>query len=183
MQVGLAFGSRGEVVAGKSFAEGVRAEIGGYVVVAKRVDCWDAITTVLNALADVHGPAFDRVMRGCCRVSSDRPEIDGLDDLLTTDEQGMFDVALDREARGDTQGYVTPAQARAFLQSSRRIDLRDASMPPRDQITRAYFRDVDAQARTRGDGESPQVAPQDAAQVQQPQADAMTAIVELLQDE
>jgi hypothetical protein len=174
----------GEVIPGKAFAEGVRAEIGGYVVVAKRVEYWDAITAVLNALADAHGPMFDRVMRGCCRVSSDRPEIDGLDDLLAADEQAMFDVALDREARGDTQGYVTPAQARAFLQASRRIDLRDASMPPRDQITRAYFRDVDARARTGRDGESPPFAPrEEAAQAQQPPAEALTAIVELLQDE
>ena len=97
----------------------------------------------------------------------------------------MFDVALDREARGDTQGYVTPAQARAFLQTSRRIDLRDASMPPRDQITRAYFRDVECTGPdTEHDDESLPLAPQDeAAQVQQPPADAMTAIVELLQDE
>ena len=45
----------GELIPGKAFAEGVRAEIAGYVVVAKRVECWDAITTVLNALADAHG--------------------------------------------------------------------------------------------------------------------------------
>ena len=111
----------GEVAPGAPFADGVRSEIGGYVVIAKRVDFWDPITAVLNALADAHDAVFDRVMRGCCRLSSSRPEIDGLDDLLTTNEQAMFDVALDREARNDAQGYVTPAQARTFLQMSRRI--------------------------------------------------------------
>jgi hypothetical protein len=60
----------------------------------------------------------------------------------------MFDVALDREARNDAQGYVTPAQARTFLQMSRRIDLRQAAVPPRDPVTGAYFRDVEAQTTT-----------------------------------
>src|SRR5678816_3222500 len=123
----------------------IRDRVGGYVVIAKRVDFWDAITAVLNALADTHGAVFDRVMRGCCRLSNSRPEIDGLDDLLTTNEQAMFDVALEREARNDAQGYVTPVQARTFLQMSRRIDLRRAARPPRDPVTGAYFRDVDAQ--------------------------------------
>ena len=174
----------GEVAAGESFAEGVRAEIGGYVVVAKRVDYWDAITAVLNALADAHDAVFDRVMRGCCRLSSSRPEIDGLDDLLTANEQAMFDVALDREARGDAQGYVTPAQARAFLQMS---GGSICGMARCRLVTRLRARTSETsmpQARTGRDGESRQLAPQvEVAPVQQPPADAMTAIVELLHDE
>jgi hypothetical protein len=173
----------GDVAPGAPFADGVRAEIGGYVVIAKRVDVWDAITAVLNELADAHGVVFDRVMRGSCRLSNSRPEIDGLDDLLTTNEQVMFDVALDREARGDVQGYVTPAQARAFLQISRRVDLRQAAMPPRDPVTSAYFKDVDAQPTTPGDDESPQSLPNDAVKpVSQPWPEAVNAIVELLHD-
>ena len=175
----------GEVAPGAPFADGVRAEIGGYVVVAKRVEFWDAITAVLNALADAHGAVFDRVMRGCCRLSSARPEIDGLDDLLTTNEQAMFDVALDREARNDTQGYVTPAQARTFLQMSRRIDLRQAAMPPRDPVTGAYFRDVDAQThgRARRDVSRRSRSPHDAVKPDpQPSPEAVDAIVELLHD-
>ena len=178
----------GEVAPGAPFAAGVRAEIGGYVVIAKRVDVWDAITAVLNALAETHGAVFESVMRGCCRLSSSPPEIDGLDDLLTTNEQAMFDVALEREARNDAQGYVTPAQARTFLQMSRRIDLRQAAMPPRDPVTGAYFRDVDAQtttahARASGDGESSRSLPHDAVKPDpQPSSEAVNAIVELLHD-
>ncbi|HEY9463581.1 MAG TPA: DUF6178 family protein [Vicinamibacterales bacterium] len=168
----------GEVTAGASFSDGVRAEIGGYVVIAKRLEHWDAITAVLNALADEHGVVFGRVMRGCCRLSNSRPEIDGLDDLLTANEQAMFDEGLDREARGDTQGYVTPAQARTFLQISRRIDRRQASAPPRDPITAAYFRDTEAQSATAADGESPPA--RDDVPEQSPEA--IAAIVELLQD-
>ena len=168
----------GDVTSGASFSDGVRAEIGGYVVTAKRLDHWDAITAVLNTLADEHGVVFDRVMRGCCGLSNSRPEIDGLDDLLTANQQAMFDVALDREARGDAQGYVTPAQARTFLQMSRRIDRRQASAPTRDPVTAAYFRDAETHStRATGVESSP---PHDDGHEQSPEA--IAAIVELLQD-
>ena len=169
----------GEVAPGAPFADGVRSEIGGYVVIAKRVDFWDAITAVLNALADAHEVVFDRVMRGCCGLSNSRPEIDGLDDLLTTNEQAMFDVALDREARNDAQGYVTPAQARTFLQMSRRVDLRQAAVPPRDPVTGAYFRDVDAQTTT---ARAQSLAENAVKPDPQPSPEAVNAIVELLHD-
>jgi uncharacterized protein DUF6178 len=173
----------GDVAPGAPFADGVRAEIGGYVVIAKRVECWDAITAVLNALSDAHGVVFERVMRGCCRLSNSRAEIDGLDNLLTTNEQGMFDVALGREARGDAQGYVTPAQARAFLQASRRIDLRQAAVPPRDPVTAAYFREVEAQTTPAPDGAPQPSPPHDEAEpADQHSPEGVTAIVELLQD-
>jgi hypothetical protein len=170
----------GEVAPGARFADGVRAEIGGYVVTARRVESWDAITAVLNALADEHGVVFDRVMRGCCRLSNSRPEIDGLDDLLATNDQAMFDVAVDREGRGDAHGYVTPAQARTFLQISRRVDRRQAAAPPRDPVTAAYFRDVEAQATPVTDVEPP--PPPTEERPARESTEAITAIVELLQD-
>jgi hypothetical protein len=172
----------GDVAPGAAFADGVRAEIGGYVVVARRDEFWDAITAVLSALADEHGAVFVRVMRGSCRLSHSRPEIDGLDDLLTTNEQATFDVALDREGRSDAQGYVTPAQARAFLQMSRHIDLRQAAVPPRDPVTRAYFSDADA--RTAADEvESPPSPPDEQKRPrEQAAAEAVTAIVDLLRE-
>lgn len=166
-----------------SFSEGVRCEVGGYVVLAKRTDFWDAITTVLRALADAHGAVFDRVMRSCGRVSSSRPELDSLDERLTAAEQAMFDAALDRETRGGAHGYVTPAQARAFLETSRRIDLRDPVKPARDAVTRAYFRDVEAAAATTRDAESqPPLRDVDAEPAPQATADAVIAMVELLRD-
>ena len=168
----------GEVTAGASFADGVRAEIGGYVVTATRLEHWDAITAVLNALADEHGVVFDRVMRSCCGLSNSRPEIDGLDELLTANEQAMFDEGLDREARGDAQGYVTPAQARTFLLMSRRNDRRQTLPPHRDPITAAYFRHAEAQNATATDAES--TPPREDAPERSPEA--IAAIVELLQD-
>jgi uncharacterized protein DUF6178 len=164
--------------------EGLRCEVGGYCVSANRLECWDAITTVLRALADAHGSEFNQIMRACCRLSNSQPEVDGLDDLLTTGEQTLFDLAIDRETRRDTQGYVTPAQARAFLQASRRLDLRPGVIPTRDPITREYFRDVDAPPPVNPDDEPP-VYPSrqrlDAAPDDVP-AEAVAATVELLHE-
>ena len=55
----------------------------------------------------------------------------------------MFDLAFDRERRREKQGYVTPAQARAFLQMSRQLRLGHDAMPPANPIARAYFRAID----------------------------------------
>jgi hypothetical protein len=118
-----------------------RCEVGGYVLSATRTEFWTAITALLMALADEHASHFDRLMAACRRLSNSRPEID-VHDLPTADEQAMFDLAVDREGRRETQGYVTPAQARAFLQASRSVDLRQGPAPPRDPMTRAYFNDI-----------------------------------------
>jgi hypothetical protein len=157
----------------------LRCEVGGYVVAARHREFWDAITAVLAALADAHANAFNRIMRACCRVSSSRPEVDGLDDLLPTNDQAVFDLALDREARRDAQGYVTPAQARAFLEMSRRIDLRQAAIPPRDAMTRAYFNAVDDPMVVEGDIER---SGDHVDAAQDSTAEAVAAIIELLHE-
>jgi len=46
-------------------------------------------------------------MRGCRRLSKSEPEPDGFHDLLTGNEQDMFDLAAAREARREKQGYVS----------------------------------------------------------------------------
>ena len=58
-------------------------------------------------------------------------------------DQVMFDLAVDRERRREKQGYVTPAQARAFLQMSRQLQLGHDAMPPANPVARAYFRAID----------------------------------------
>ncbi|HXW04219.1 MAG TPA: DUF6178 family protein [Vicinamibacterales bacterium] len=160
----------------------LRREVGGYVVSAKRSEAWDAVTAVLVALAEAHGRRFSQVMRECCRLSNSRPETDGLDDLLTTGEQALFDLALDREARRDAQGYMAPAQARAFLQVSRRIDLRAEGMPPRDQMTRAYFTAIESHPSLERDGNSPELPNETVEPAPEAVADAAAAVIDLLQD-
>jgi hypothetical protein len=101
-----------------------QSEIGGYLVIARETHAWHAIAGVLAALETDRPQAFDRIMAGCRDLSDSRPEVDGLDDLLAVDDQMLFDVSSERESRRDAQGYVAGADARAFLQTARRVDLR-----------------------------------------------------------
>jgi hypothetical protein len=115
--------------------DSVECEVGGYLVRARRTDAWDAIVTLLGALETEHSHAFHAVMRGCRDLSNSRPEVDGLDDLLTAPEQHLHDVTIERETRRSRQGYATPADARAFLEMARRP--RSIDINP---IVTAYFR-------------------------------------------
>ncbi|HEU4689573.1 MAG TPA: hypothetical protein VFS23_14465, partial [Vicinamibacterales bacterium] len=171
----------GDVSPGLTFGDTLRTEVGGYVVLAKRGEFWDAITTVLIAMADAHGDAFNQIMRRCCRQSNSLAEVDGLDELLTTSDQAMFEVALDREARRDTEGYVTPAQARAFLQASRRIDRQQTAKPPRDPMTGAYFRSEEARTAPERDAASRELPPRNHVEGDPP-PEAVAAILELLHE-
>jgi hypothetical protein len=121
----------------------LRAEMGGYLVVARREDAWDAVVDVLDALSSFETHCFHKVMRGCRRLSNADPEVDGLDDLLTDPEQGMFDVIVEREQRRDKKGYLSPAQARAFLQEARQRDLSTAVPPAPGAVARAYFAGIE----------------------------------------
>jgi len=98
---------------------GAECEIGGFLVEAIRTESWDAMASVLLALEAEQPDFFHQVMSGCRSLSSSRPEADGLDDLLSAREQDMFDLAIERDQRREKQGYVSPAEARAFLQQSR----------------------------------------------------------------
>ena len=122
--------------------DAVDCEVGPYRVEAKRTDAWDAIVDLLLHLDAQHPDCFHRLMRGCRRLSNAGWEIDGSHDLLSDDEQAMFDLAVDREARRERLGYVTPAQARAFLQMAREHRPEDVPAASGNPITRAYFRGV-----------------------------------------
>ena len=123
--------------------DGLSCEVGGYLIVATRTDSWDAIVAVLASLDADHRDCFHRVMRGCRRLSNSRPEIDGLDNLLTDREQAAFDLAFHRENRREQLGYVTPAQARAFLRMSRELRLGHDAPPTESPVARAYFRGIE----------------------------------------
>jgi hypothetical protein len=83
-------------------------------------------------------------MRGCRGLSNSKPEVDGLDDLLMDREQAAFDLAFSREGRRDQQGYVTPAQARAFLKMSRQRRSTHDAVQPGHPLMLAYFRAIES---------------------------------------
>src|SRR5262249_16200346 len=122
---------------------GLACEVGGYRVFAKRTASWEAIVAILPSLDAEPPDYFHQVMRGCRALSNSGREPDGLHDVLAHEHQIMFDLALDREQRRDEQGYVTPAQARAFLEMSRQFRLRSDTMPPANPVAQAYLRSLD----------------------------------------
>lgn len=120
-----------------------RLEVGGYVVYAQRPESWEAILDLLVAL-DAHSPGcFHALMRGCRRLSNSAPEVDGLDELLTSAGQFHYDLAREREERLAMRGYSTAADARAFLDLARR---RRASSSTDDtamrSVVEAWFREA-----------------------------------------
>jgi hypothetical protein len=163
--------------------DGISCDVGGYLVVARRSDSWDAIVGVLTSLAEEHHAYFHRVMRGCRSLSNSKPEVDGLDDLLPEDEQVMFDLAFSRERRREQQGYATPAQARAFLQMSREVRLGHDTAPSGNPIARAYFRAIEWTTGSDADSRSDRLlTASDAPPAPADSAGAIAAVVDVLLD-
>jgi len=147
-------------------------DLGGYRLVAKRADSWEAIVEILMSLGEEHPGYFHQVMRGCRTLSNSGRETDGLDDLLHEGDQVMFDLSVDREQRREKQGYVTPGEARAFLQMSRELRLGSDAKPPVNPLARSSFRDLSERTRVEvhsepallAVGSEAQPAPEDTAE-------------------
>lgn len=99
---------------------GLTAEVGGYIVQARRKDAWDAVVSLLAELSVGQRECFDAIMRECRRLSDGVREPDGLHDLLEEPEQVLHDVAVGRDDRRARQGFGSAADARAFLALARR---------------------------------------------------------------
>jgi hypothetical protein len=151
-------------------------EVGGYHIEAKDTGAWDAIVDLLVFLDEEHSDYFHRLMGGCRALSYSRPEADGFHDLLAHDEQDMFDLAVDRERRREQQGYVTPAQARAFLQSARELRLGLDGPPPSNPLAHAYFRAMES----RGESDPVTQASEPSAGPPDETTDAIGAVMDVL---
>lgn len=119
----------GHLVASRRPQDCQTAEIGGFVIAARGSDAWDAIVTVLAHLDTDHPDVFREVMRGVCALSNSDPEADGLDSLSGVGDQLQHDVRTEREERREEKGFVTVADARAFLQAARNSRI-DATVVP-----------------------------------------------------
>jgi len=123
----------------------LESEVGGYVIRARTPRAWDAIVGLLATLADEQPACFHALMQGCRQLSNSTPEDDELDELLLEPEQALHDVSVGREERRTQQGYLTPGDARAFLEMARQPRTRPGSAPRKttDPIVAAYFRALD----------------------------------------
>jgi hypothetical protein len=174
----------GELAAGRALDRGPVCEIGGYVLEGRRTSAWDAIVDLLVCLDSEHPEYFRRLMQGCVRLSNGAGEADGFHNLLPDQDQDMFDLACDREARREQQGYVTAAQARAFLQSARQLEV-GGDQPPHSPVTRAYFRAIESKPSADGipSTESGGAWPGPSADVLPPtEAGAVGGVVDVLRE-
>ena len=116
-------------------------EIAGFVVEARESPAWEAIVDLLAGLQAERPALFQAVMRGCVKLSDGERERDSIDDLPVGRDQQLADLAASRQTRRDRQGFVSPADARAFLQAARSIRL-GGGRPAVNAIAHAYSRDV-----------------------------------------
>ncbi|HEY4188626.1 MAG TPA: hypothetical protein VGP07_26395, partial [Polyangia bacterium] len=105
-------------------------------LIARDPDAWEDVWSAILLLDRDHHDRLRAILEACCEMSMEFiAGQGGLFQLLTADEMLESDVAATREDRRSAEGFVSPADARAFLELGRRPG-DDA----RDPITRAYFR-------------------------------------------
>ena len=131
----------GERIESRGLGDELACEVGGFHVAARREDAWDAIVSVLMSLDAQHRRCFEQLMSALRSISNAGRELDGLDALLESRGQMMFEVASARAHRRETHGFASPAEARAFLQMSRSV--RPGAVPSSNPLARAYARSLD----------------------------------------
>jgi hypothetical protein len=137
-------------------------------VLARDSDAWDDVWSALLALDRDHHDRLREILEKCCEMTLEYISgRGGLFQVLTADEMLESDVAAARDDRRSAEGFISPADARAFLELARRGDGGDG----RDAITRAYFRGLrgpsapppGAGRRAPARDRDPQLAPASAA--------------------
>jgi hypothetical protein len=108
-------------------------------VIAREPDAWDDVWSALLSLDRDHHDRLRAILERCCEMTLEYISGQGgLYQVLTADEMLDSDVAAARDDRRVAEGFISPADARAFLTLARRGNGRASDQ--RDPITRAYFR-------------------------------------------
>jgi hypothetical protein len=108
-------------------------------LIAREPDAWDDIWSALLSLDRDHHERLREILERCCMMTLEYISGQGgLYQVLTADEMLDSDVAAARDDRRAAEGFISPADARAFLELARRTggDVGDE----RDAISKAYFR-------------------------------------------
>jgi len=109
-------------------------------LIARDPNVWDDVWYALLALDRDHHDRLRALIEQCCAMSTEFINGQGsLYDVLTSEEMLESDVAAEREDRRAGEGFISPADARSFLELARRA----AALDERDPITRAYFRTLE----------------------------------------
>jgi hypothetical protein len=129
----------------KALESALSEEIGGFRIISRRHDGWDAVLSVLLALDRNHHAFLTRLLERLCDASSELIEDGGgLASALSSAEMLASDAAADREDRRAAEGFVAPSAARSFLALARAASAEQIlAEKQRDPVTRAYFRELD----------------------------------------
>jgi hypothetical protein len=145
--IGMAGASAHEAeLAEKALDASLYLELDNYTLVSRQGLGWDSVIAALLALDRVDHELVERLLEQCCRASTEAVDDEGgLYEVLTAQETMTEDALDGRDQRRSVAGYVSAADAVAFLRLAEATDL-DAGVPPRDAITAAYFRAFDGRA-------------------------------------
>jgi hypothetical protein len=114
-------------------------ELDEYLMVSRTEWGWDAVLTTLLALDERHPDLLRGVLSRCAAATHDEVgSAEALHAALRGEELLLEDARAEREERRAERGYVSPADARAFLALARAAP----ESPEDDPITRAYFREL-----------------------------------------
>jgi hypothetical protein len=124
-------------------------------MIPRDASTWDVVWSSLQLLDRDHHEDLRAILEQCCALTTEFINGNGgLYAVLTSEEMVENDVAAARADRRAAQGFVSPADARAFLALAQRGDALDQ----RDAITRAYFRELaPPQPATEATAEAPEV--------------------------
>lgn len=100
----------------KAMESSLSHEIENFVLFSRNHRVWDALITLVSELETYHYSFLSRLLSRCSALLVDQADDEGgLYKVLTAENQLIDDVAFEREKRREAQGYVVPANARAFL--------------------------------------------------------------------
>jgi hypothetical protein len=110
-----------------------------YRLIARDASAWEDVWNALLLLDRDHHDRLRALIEQCCAMTTEFINGQGtLYEVLTSEEMLENDVAAERADRRAALGFISPADARSFLELARRPDDSDE----RDPITRAYFREL-----------------------------------------
>ena len=110
-------------------------------LIARDPNAFEDVWNALLALDRENHELVRYIMERCCDMDGELIEESGLYAVLNEEELLENDIASERSDRRAAQGFVSPADARAFLELARR-DTIDEAPDGRDPISRAYFREL-----------------------------------------
>ncbi len=114
-------------------------ELDDYLLVSRSDRGWDALLSTLLTLDERHPQLLRGVLSRCATATHEAVgSARKLYAALDGEELLLEDARAEREARRAERGYVSPADARAFLALARTAP----EQPEEDPITRAHFREL-----------------------------------------